>query len=287
MDGIFCLPPVQIFKLKQMKKAMSYSGGQMSYTMEGSGQPIILLHGFGESGSIWDLQTQRLAHDYLVIIPDLPGSGLSPRPDDGTFETLEAFADLLRMLMDAESLSTCTLIGHSMGGYIALAFAEKYPDRLNALGLFHSTALADSDQRKTLRQKGIKFMHEHGAPAFLQEVIPGLYADAFRQHQPESVHKHISSSVDWATAEVLGGYYRAMMARPDRKNVLSDFKGPVLFILGAMDKTVVLEETLPQTKIPRNAYVQVMESVAHMGMREDPGRTCEMLLDFMTQVNQP
>ncbi len=266
---------------------MSYSGGQMSYTMEGSGQPIILLHGFGESGSIWDLQTQRLAREYLVIIPDLPGSGESPLPHNDSWETLEAFADLLRMLMDAESLSTCTLIGHSMGGYIALAFAEKYPDRLNALGLFHSTALADSDQRKTLRQKGIKFMHEHGAPAFLQEVIPGLYADAFRQHQPESVQEHISSSVDWATAEVLGVYYRAMMARPDRKNVLSDFKGPVLFILGAMDKTVVLEETLPQTKLARNAHVHVMESVAHMGMREDPERTCEMLLDFMTQVNQP
>jgi pimeloyl-ACP methyl ester carboxylesterase len=174
-----------------------------------------------------------------------------------------------------------------MGGYIALAFAEKYPDRLNALGLFHSTALADSEQRKSLRQKGIRFMQEYGASAFLQEVIPGLYSDAFRHYKPESVHEHISSSAGWATAEALGVYYKAMMDRPDRTSMLSEFKGPILFILGAMDKTVVLEETIPQTKLPRNAYVHVMESVAHMGMREDPNTTCEILLDFMTQINQP
>jgi pimeloyl-ACP methyl ester carboxylesterase len=269
-----------------MNKAMGYSGGHMAYSMEGSGQALILLHGFGESGSIWQHQTEKLSKAYLVIVPDLPGTGMSPMPEGKSFESLEDYADLLLALLNTEGLSDCTLIGHSMGGYIALAFAEKYPDRLNALGLFHSTALADSEQRKSLRQKGIRFMQEYGASAFLQEVIPGLYSDAFRHYKPESVHEHISSSAGWATAEALGVYYKAMMDRPDRTSMLSEFKGPVLFILGAMDKTVVLEETIPQTRLPRNAYVHVMDSVAHMGMIEDPEQVGLKLNEFMQCLNR-
>jgi len=287
MDGIFSPPPIKTFKLNPMNKVMGYPGGEMSYTVEGSGQAIILLHGFGESGSIWQHQAEKLSKEYRVIIPDLPGTGRSPLPNGKSFESLEDYADLLRALLDTEGLPNCTLIGHSMGGYISLAFAEKYPDRLAGFGLFHSTALADSEQRKSLRQKGIRFMQEYGAPAFLEQVIPGLYAEAFSINAPEVVQDHITASTSWATTEALSACYRAMMARPDRSSVLSDFKGPILFILGAMDKTVVLEETIPQTSMPNTAYVHVMESVAHMGMQEDPETTCEILLDFMKQVNRP
>jgi pimeloyl-ACP methyl ester carboxylesterase len=269
-----------------MVKVMTYRGGQMGYTLQGSGQPLILLHGFGESGSIWHHQVERLAQVCRVIVPDLPGTGSSPMPEGESLDTLEAYADLLDALLDAEGLATCTLIGHSMGGYIALAFAEKYPERLDALGLFHSTALADSEQRKELRKKGIRFMQEYGPAAFLKEVIPGLYAESFRSASPQTIQAHLEESTKWATVEALSAYYRAMMSRPDRTHVLADFKGPVLFILGALDKTVVLEETIPQTRLAQNAQVHVMKNEAHMGMQEDPEQTINILKDFMLGVNQ-
>ena len=265
---------------------MTYPGGQMGYTVQGSGQLLILLHGFGESGSIWQHQVERLAQVCRVIVPDLPGTGSSPMPEGGSLDTLEAYADLLAALLEAEGLATCTLIGHSMGGYIALAFAETYPERLDAFGLFHSTALADNEQRKELRKKGIRFMQEHGPAAFLKEVIPGLYAESFRSVSAHAVQEHLEQSAKWATAEALSAYYRAMMSRQDRTHVLADFKGPVLFILGALDKSVVLEETIPQTRLAQNAQVHVMENEAHMGMQEDPELTINILKDFMLGVNQ-
>ncbi len=265
-----------------MNKTLIYPGGQLHYTVAGAGRPLILLHGFGESGSIWQQQVEGLAEVCRVIVPDLPGSGSSPMHEQGSPDTLEFHADLLEALLDKEEMASCTLIGHSMGGYIALAFAENYPERLEAFGLFHSTALADSEQRRELRQKGIRFMQEFGPAAFLKEVIPALYAESFRSASTHLVQEHLEDSMKWATAEALTAYYRAMMSRPDRTHVLTDFKGPILFVLGALDKTVVLEETIPQTKLAQHSFVQVMELVAHMGMREDPEKTCDILLDFIT-----
>lgn len=270
-----------------MNKRIGYSGGLMHYRVEGDGRPLILLHGFGESGTIWDDQIRVLAQVCRVIIPDLPGSGTSLPCQHHSFETLEDFAALLCALLDAEGIPNCTIIGHSMGGYIALAFADLYPNRLEGFGLFHSTALADSQPRREMRSKGMRFMNEHGASAFLREVIPGLYADTFRASSADMVHKHISETLSWATPEALSGYYRAMMARPDRTRVLADFNGPVLMVLGALDKTVVLEETLPQTNLLKYGHVHILESVAHMGMREDPERSGEILKAFMLGTNKP
>ena len=270
-----------------MNKVMNYPGGQMNYTVHGIGPTLILLHGFGESGSIWRDQLEKLAEVSRVIIPDLPGSGLSPMPEGASFDTLETYADLLHDLLVVEGVPNCTLIGHSMGGYIALAFADKYPERLNAFGLFHSTTLADSEHRKEIRQKGIRFMQEHGAFPFLREVIPGLYAESFRNERPGQVEEHIKESTSWATPAALSAYYRAMMSRPDRTQILTDFPRPVLFILGALDKTVVLKETIPQTKLSPMSRVYVMEDVAHMGMREDPEQTIHILNSFIKGINQP
>lgn len=287
LDGIFSAQDLEIVQLEGMNKTLIYPGGHMNYTLVGTGRPLILLHGFGESGTIWQHQVEGLAEVCRVIVPDLPGSGSSPMPEQGSPDTLEFYADLLAALLDKEELAACTLIGHSMGGYIALAFAEKYPERLEAFGLFHSTALADSEQRRELRQKGIRFMQEYGPAAFLKEVIPGLYAESFRSASPQMIQAHLAESTQWATAEALTAYYRAMMSRPDRTHVLADFKGPILFILGALDKTVVLEETIPQTKLAKHSFVQVMEAAAHMGMREDPRSTSLALIDFILARKRP
>jgi pimeloyl-ACP methyl ester carboxylesterase len=130
-------------------------------------------------------------------------------------------------------------------------------------------------------------MQEYGPAAFLKEVIPGLYAESFRSASPQMIQAHLAESTQWATAEALTAYYRAMMSRPDRTHVLADFKGPILFILGALDKTVVLEETIPQTKLTKHSFVQVMEAAAHMGMREDPRSTSLALIDFILARKRP
>src|SRR5438309_1230925 len=134
------------------------------YREEGEGPAVVLLHGFAEEGRIWKKQFGFFS-GYRLLIPDLPGSGGSEGTEDMTMEGLaRSIHDFLEQLSVKKSI----LIGHSMGGYITLAFAEKYPEQLCGFGLFHSTAFADSEEKKETRRKGIRFIEEHGAYEFLK-----------------------------------------------------------------------------------------------------------------------
>lgn len=269
-----------------MKKNMDYRGSSLFYQDEGSGSTVMLLHGFGESGSIWIEQAAYLKKDFRVITPDLPGSGSSPLTEMGDgFLTMEDYADAMLGILQKEQIDTITLIGHSMGGYIAMAFAEKYPAKLNAIGLFHSTAFADSEEKKKVREKGIQFILSNGPSAFLGEVIPNLYGDVYKTSHPQELAKHVEESKAFSK-ESLVSYYRAMMQRPDRKAVLQNFPKPVLFIMGEEDKIVNLQEGLSQCHLPAENHVHIWKQVAHMGMKESPEKTNSTLLEFLLHVNE-
>lgn len=269
-----------------MEKQVRFRHSILTYECYGQGNPLVLLHGFGEDSRIWDLQIAALQDQALLIIPDLPGSGHSGLPaTESGFLSLEDHAEALLVILDHEGIDMCTLIGHSMGGYIALAFAERWPERLQALGLFHSTAAADSPEKREARQRGIDFVRLHGAGKFLAEVIPNLYSEEYKATHPKSVATHIAQAQAFSINTVVG-YYQAMMQRPDRKSVLQNFAKPVLFIMGEADKTVLLRETLPQSALPKESHVHIFPSVAHMGMREHPSETNTVLRAFLSHVNE-
>jgi pimeloyl-ACP methyl ester carboxylesterase len=269
-----------------MEKQVRFRHSILSYDIRGAGHPLLLLHGFGEDRRIWQLQADALHDHAMLIVPDLPGSGHSGLPSSPNgFLTLEDHAEALLAILDHEGIERCTLIGHSMGGYIALAFAERWPERLQAFGLFHSTAAADSPEKREARARGIDFVRQHGAGRFLAEVIPNLYSDGFKSSHPESVATHIAQSQAFSV-DAVAGYYTAMMQRPDRTSVLQNFAKPVLFIMGEADKTVLLRETLPQAALPKESHVHIFPSVAHMGMRENPSETNTVLRAFLSHVNE-
>ena len=134
-----------------MDKQFSFQDKKIFYSVSGSGNPVMLIHGFGEDGTVWKNQVQHLENNYCVIVPDLPGSGKSELVDD---MSMEGMAACLKGLIDQEISDNASLkngisiIGHSMGGYITLALAEKYKELVNGFGLFHSSAFADSDEKK-------------------------------------------------------------------------------------------------------------------------------------------
>jgi len=137
--------------LEAMGKLIKYKDIVGYYKDEGSGPSLMLLHGFGMDGSIWDGIVKDLKKDFRVLIPDLPGirhSGLSKEP-----LTMEWFADFIKAIAEEEGLKMFHLFGHSMGGYIALAFAERYPEMLQKFGLFHSNPLADSQEKIKSRER--------------------------------------------------------------------------------------------------------------------------------------
>jgi pimeloyl-ACP methyl ester carboxylesterase len=170
-------------------------------------------------------------------------------------------------------------MGHSMGGYIALAFAEQFPEKMAALALLHSTAYADSEERKQKRLQAIEFINREGSLAFLQLSIPGLFSADSRSSRPSAIDSLIHSMKN-VPATVLIQYYRAMIDRPDRSYVLQSATYPVMFIIGREDEVVKAADTLQLAKITANAYIHVLDKVGHMSMLEAPETFIQLLLAF-------
>lgn len=243
----------------------------------------MLVHGFGEDGSIWENQRKKLEESFKVIIPDIPGSGKSELLSEGSMET---YAAALDQVIIEEKLSSFVMIGHSMGGYIALAYAETYGSKLTGLGLFHSSGYADDEEKVETRQKGIRFIRDNGAAKFLEQTIPGLFSEKTKTENPALVQEIISRYTNFE-AESLVQYYESMIARPDRTKVLADSKVPVLFILGKFDNAVPLNKGLEQTHLPDICYIHICKHSGHMGMLEETSESNEVLKSFIGKSGRP
>jgi pimeloyl-ACP methyl ester carboxylesterase len=245
---------------------------------------IVFLHGFGEDHTIFGEQIGLFHTSWRVFVPDLPGSGVLKDYvwENGT-ETIEWMADWVYDQLQTENISECILLGHSMGGYITLAFAEKYPEMLSAFGLIHSTGFADSEAKKETRGKAILFMEEKGGYTFLKTAIPGLFAPCFSAKYPLEVQDLVEKARNFQLHSLVA-YYRAMIARPDRTNVLKAATVQVLIIAGTEDMAVPLTDLLLQSSMPAICHFHILQDVGHMGMVEAPGNFHDILLNFFAAV---
>ena len=257
--------------------------------MIGKGRPVVLIHGFAEDGNIWKGLIKYLQNNFLLIVPDLPGSGKSEMLD-GENVSIEDYAEVIKTILDKElpkvsptggdlEGAVASLIGHSMGGYITLAFAEKYPDLLNGFGLFHSSAFADDDEKKQTRQKAIDFIIAKGSHSFLRTSIPNLFAG--KEHLKE-MEDLIEEGKNFKP-EALIQYYHAMINRPDRTDVLKTFNKPVLFIIGEKDNAVPMQASLLQCHLPAIAHVHLLDT-GHMGMIEQSERSSVIVESFLQNI---
>lgn len=241
----------------------------------------MLLHGFGEDSTIWDAQATFLQDKYFLIIPDLPGTAKSELLKKENISMTD-YAEVIKAILVAEKISVVTMIGHSMGGYITLAFAEKYPEMLKAFGLVHSGAYADDEEKIKTRKKSIAFIKEHGSGAFLQTAVPGLFFD--QDKSKLDIDKLVAKG-STISQEALIQYYTTMIERPDRTAVLKSFPQPILFIIGEHDKAIPFKHSLQQSHLPAHAYINILRNSAHMGMKEEPERANEILAQFLHSVN--
>ena len=249
---------------------------------------MLLVHGFGEDGSVWDQQVEVLEKFCCCIVPDLPGSGQSEITAD---MSMEGMAETLKKMLDStvagkdiplreKDQLRLTVIGHSMGGYITLAFAEKFPATLNAFSLFHSTAYADSEEKKSTREKGIAFIREHGGFEFLKTATPNLFSANTKDERPKLIDEFMAGLRNFS-GEALVLYYLSMIARPDRTEVLRKSTVPVLFIIGENDAAIPMKDMLEQCQMPEKTYIHVLHKSGHMGMLEETEKTNQILTAFM------
>ena len=310
------MPPWQLY----MEKIISYQNKKIVYHTYGSGKSVMLVHGFGEDWKIWSQQTVFLKDKFHIIVPELPGTGESETIEDmsmeGMAEVLHAIiheemppqtppkeglrkaqgqlteksitkeksnlSESPKVLPPGEDLGgACTMIGHSMGGYITLALAEKYWNHLDAFGLIHSTAFADNEEKKSSRKKGIEFIKQYGAFEFLKTITPNLFSPDSQLQIADSINKHISNLAGFSPDSLIA-YYHAMMQRPDRTDILKNTDKPVLFIAGTFDIAVPIEDSLKQCHLPVQCHFHVLKKSGHMGMMEEPEKINRFLEEFLS-----
>lgn len=266
-----------------MQKTFQFKNASISYHIYGTGKHVVLLHGFAEDGSTWNNEVSYLKSHCQLIVPDLPGSGQSPLLQGANVE-MEDYADCIYALLNYEEIHSCIMISHSMGGYITLAFAGKYPAKLTGFGLVNSTAFADNKEKKTTRKKGIQLMEEYGTFSFIKNTVPNLFSQKSKQEQPEIVAAFAEAWKDFTTTALVQ-YYTAMMNRPDSTEVLKTSEVPVLFIIGSEDAAAPLNDLLEQVHLPKVSHIHVLEGVGHMSMLEAPNDLNKHLLKFIEAVN--
>lgn len=262
-------------------RTISINNKIISYKIAGEGECVILLHGFGEDSNVWQDQAYFLKSNYTVIMPDVPGSGYSELTDD---VSMEAIAAVVKEILDSEDIEKVVLIGHSMGGYATLAFAEKYSEMLKGFGLFHSLATADNDEKKIVRRKGIDFIKKYGAKTFLEMQPGNLFAEQTRDNNPSVINQFLKSYQPFSNKSLIE-YYEAMIARPDRTHVLKDSKVPVLFVAGEKDAIIPMDAVVKQIPLVSISNVHILSNSGHMGMLEEPNEANKAIEDFLLQVN--
>ncbi|MCB0640910.1 MAG: alpha/beta hydrolase [Phaeodactylibacter sp.] len=258
----------------------NYQGHQVVYEQTGEGPDLVLVHGFCEDRRMWADFQQPFTQQYRVLTFDLPGFGESSIAGK---LSIQNFAELLKALLDELKITSCVLLGHSMGGYIGVAFAELYPDMLSGLGFFHSHVYADTEEKKSALSKSVEFVERNGSVPYVGQVIPSLFAEAFAQANPDLIADLVTEAHAYPAAGVINAL-EAMRDRPDRSAVLKELDIPVLFILGKEDQAIPYEASITQTVLPQIAQVELMEHVGHMGMFEALKQTQTQWWNFLHLV---
>jgi pimeloyl-ACP methyl ester carboxylesterase len=239
---------------------------------------VVLLHGYLESLNVWDDFAGLIQAHARVIAPDLPGHGISEVV--GPVHTMEFLADTVHAALVELGVAQCTIVGHSMGGYAALAMAAKYPEMLDGLVLLSSTPNPDSEAKKEERGREVAII-EAGKKEFLARTFPpkGYAADNRRRFadQIEDQSELIMLTEDEGIIALL----RGMEQRVDMNEMLRKLPVPQLFILGRKDEFITPEVAEVVIAAQPAAAVVWLENSGHMGFVEQPREVAEALLRFM------
>jgi len=269
-------------------KEISHKQKKIFYRSIGEGPVVVLIHGVPFDGKLWSNQFHFFP-GFKLIIPDLPGSGVSEMIHD---MSMEGMAECVKEIIVHETASlffksgqphSVIVIGHSMGGYITLALAEKYPELVNGFGLFHSSAYADSDERKAGRKKTIQLIQEKGVEEFAKTSIPNLYSPLTKEQNPALIEQQLEIARNFS-AESIVSYQLAMMHRKDRTEVLRKATVPIFFALGRFDAVIPLKDGLEQGSLADLSYFHILENAGHVGMLEEPTETNTILLNYLTNT---
>jgi pimeloyl-ACP methyl ester carboxylesterase len=257
------------------------NGGRIFYQEYGTGTPVVLLHGYLESSEVWHSFAQRLSEKFRVITVDLPGHGMSD--SYGATHTMEFMSNVVKELLDSLSIKRVFLTGHSLGGYVALAFLELFRDSLTGYCLFHSQPFPDAPETIEKRMREIALSMEGKQEMFYPENVKRMFATRNLEIFSEAV-RNSTEIASRLTAQGIIAVLNGMIARPSRLSLIEQGCVPFLWILGAMDNYIPCEVIQSRVKLPPDAKAVVLKNSGHMGFVEEEDKSVEVITEFIKKL---
>ena len=262
---------------------IQYQNQPIRYKTEGQGNTLVLLHGFLESLNIWDSFSEQLSSCFQVITIDLPGHGESGFLNE--VHSMDLMADCVNAVLNHLKIEQLVVAGHSMGGYVAVHLAEKYPEKVKAFGFFHSHADSDSQETKNNRDRTIAILNKNYI-TWVNQFIPDLFADCNREKYIPEI-KRLQQIAGNMNARQIIAAQAGMRDRESKLAFLAATNQPVFFIIGKDDSRMAVSKVLDQAILPKHCEILLLSDVAHMGYIEAKDTTMNFLHGFMstTKIN--
>jgi 3-oxoadipate enol-lactonase len=247
---------------------INVNGIQLDYDRRGDGPPLVLLHGYPLDRHLWDQLVPLLVDTFDVILPDLRGFGESTTVDSPY--TMDDYASDIAGLLDQLEIQKAAIVGHSMGGYVALAFARLYPERVRGLGLVSSQVLADPPDRKEGRYKSAKDVSENGIGSVVEMMTPKFTSD-------QRLQAFARESMERQPPAAYIGALKAMAERMDSTSLLSSFNFPVVIVHGEADSLIPIDRAREVKAALPQAHLVEISGAGHMPMMEATDKTAAAL----------
>jgi pimeloyl-ACP methyl ester carboxylesterase len=248
--------------------AIDVNGIHLAYERRGKGTPMVLLHGFPLDHHVWDDIAPLLEDQFDLILPDLRGFGRSTTVD--SLYGMEEFASDVAGLLDTLGIPKAAIVGHSMGGYIALAFARLYPERVSGLGLVASQAAADAPERREGRYKSAAEVADKGIASVVEMMTTKFTPDPRLQ-------EYARQSMERQPPAAYIGALKAMAERLDSMALLSSIQYPVVIVHGDADALVPIERAREVKAAVPHAHLVEINGAGHMPMMEAKEKTAQAL----------
>jgi pimeloyl-ACP methyl ester carboxylesterase len=256
---------------------------RLDFDDDGPGPVVVLLHGFPFDRSMWTYQRSTVGAIYRVIIPDLRGHGTSAAPE-GIYTVDEMADDVIETLDSLQLTGPVVFGGLSMGGYLTLSIAVRYPERVKGLMLFNTRAVADAPEAARVREELARQVEAAGnAEAVVATMLPRLFARSTFEHHPHLIAR-MHQQMARTPARAVAGTLRGLALRPDRTTQLSGIKAPTLVLAGHEDQLIPFEESEAMARALPDARLVTVDGAGHVAPLENPKATNAAILAFLESV---
>ncbi|WP_166242368.1 alpha/beta fold hydrolase [Paenibacillus turpanensis] len=249
----------------------------LHYVRKGSGYPVVLIHGFPFSHTMWEPQIEMLSKDYDVIAPDLPGFGGSPVVNP---ITIAEMADQVAELLSSLEIRKCIIVGFSMGGYVSFELLQRHSELAGGLVLADTKAGNDTEEGKAGRRKLAEAVIANGSGAASEAMLGKLLAPNASTVKPELVQQ-VDRMIREASPEAIAAASLAMAERADMTSSLGDIRIPVLVLVGSEDGITPPDGAKQMASAISEASVKVIDQAGHLANLEQPQAFTEALLEWL------